>query len=88
VKFVTDCPPMLDQFHPTIGEVSTAFEVFCRELNRWAVDVQRPEGDPLRTSPEHAIKLAAAKVWREARRFQWDKMMHSIAVGEVGPRAS
>ena len=64
--------PMKD-CHPTINEITDAETVFLSRIEDLIPDVQRPEGDPLRISPELAVRLALSEVWRQARIFQRDR---------------
>ena len=58
----------IDEFYPNMWEVKKAGEVFKSRLTELLQDVADGE-----TSKEGAIRLAAAAVWRAARRYQAEK---------------
>ena len=64
--------PGLKDCHPSIGEIEDAFRMFCQRLAQYQEDVHRPAGDVFHMSPETAVRLALAEVWRQARIFQRD----------------
>lgn len=63
---------LIDEFYPSVQEVMNAENIFKAEMLKQAHDIATGE-----TSIDLAIKIAAVKVWEQARRYQNEQHTHA-----------